>query len=1845
MQRVFIMTLAIVWICVVTVYASAPSPQPLEKARQALSEQSYAIAARYFEQAFSQQLDEPERREATYGRAICTLKLGETEQARQAFEKLLQEPREDKWRGLALWQLSVIQARDGVSPDEETSLSKQIEEADRIITQKASESYGEFARSVIDDIFPYWWPTRAREKEFQIRFFDKTIEATKKEADIAELHRRRAEFRYQRMESGEQIYIHDLRAIVREFPKTSAARQAQLSIAHLVTQRGKLKAALEEWKRLVELGPESAEAREAQRNIEQITKEFLDLEINPSALPGQAIRVGVAARNVNSCAIVLYRVKPEEALRVLQADPSALEKLIKTDAPIVTKRVELPRRDDYRGTTTSVIFDPARPTEHFDRGMYVVACRGDNARAYRLVVIGNLTLMATTSGRELHFWTVTSSDGRPRTRARLLLWLEDQGARKVGRKHPKAERNEEIVELTTDENGFAKFQFAAGVTSTRFAAVALDGDDCALLSQQSTYFEPRVAQATCYVYTDRPAYRPGDRVFWRAILRELQEGDYKLPKNTRFKVTVISPRGEKASAQECVANDFGTASGEWTIASGASLGLWRIALSDSKGTEIGSAQFRVEEYKKPEFIVTVTAQEKLVRWGTSVTAQISAQYLFGAPVANAAVHYTVTARPRYWWSPLAPWARGLSWFDGDARQVPPPLYFGDGVRVAEGKATTNASGICSVSFLAKCPERMEKHEVTTYDFVITASVTDPSRRVIDGSASIAVGKKALNVNVRSERSVLSPGDMAVVTIETRNIGGDMVGAKGTIAVEKLTWDELKGNEIPTTLSLEKIEVPPSGELTYQWRLPKDLVGRVRMLFIAEDPFAGTSVDACIINVADDQTQDLGIRYQGIQLIPNKSSYEIGETARILVLSEYPEVSAWFFVDTGSGFVLEKLAHLRYRTNFLEVPITEAYVPNVQIAVAAVRGRQVLSHHVELLVPPKRRILQVDVRTDRDSYRPREKGTLEIKVRSWDGKPVRGEFSVSVYDKAIEYIQASMRGDVRQFFYGHKRRISVEIANSLVAPALHRSTLPPPGPYDYDLFASMGSESELGNNDLRDVFVRSRRAETTLMPASAPDVAMMRAAASKEQPAEAKERGGAFAQPVLRTDFRDSIVWLPNVVTDKNGMAHVTVTFPDSLTTWRIEVVGVDEKHRVGEDSTLTLVQKNISARLALPRFLVERDRATVSAIVRNDYSDTKTVLVHFNVAGVELSDRDQQKREQELVIAPASEARLDWRVEATRAGTASMSVVALAREESDATETSIPVIAHGLDKKVFRVGSTSDITTGTRRVEHKGDVCVISDEIFVPSQRILESSRLALRLSPSLAAQLRDALPYLVEYPYGCVEQTMSRFLPAAIVAKTFQDLEIPRDQFLEERLPEVLRAGIERLRDFQHNDGSWGWWKEGPTDAYMSAHVMYGLTLAREADCEIPDEMLSQGLEFLSRRAHALADAGWSSLHGSHYENLQELHALAYGTLVLAMNNKADREAMNRLWEQRENLSPVGLAMLGRALALTGQTERANIVLRNLMNFAVEMPDNDTVHWESRTQSGWYWWWNDNVEATCHALMAYLDTSPKASEIDRAVKWLVLNRRGSQWKSTKDTGLAVMALAQYLKLRRPDAQPTRIVAKLGAFPEREFNIGRENFFAAAPDIILEGKAVPDGIIPLRLEVEGPAPVYYELTAEYFTREEPITSASHELVVERSYDICVKSEKREDGHIEDMWEPLRDGDEIRSGDKVRVTLRVHAYNDYEYLVFEDPKPAGCEAVEIRSGWTCDDGLCCYREMRDQVVTSFVGRLPQGEHRLSYELRAETPGKFHTLPARGYAMYCPDLYGSSDELRVTVLDRK
>ena len=119
--------------------------------------------------------------------------------------------------------------------------------------------------------------------------------------------------------------------------------------------------------------------------------------------------------------------------------------------------------------------------------------------------------------------------------------------------------------------------------------------------------------------------------------------------------------------------------------------------------------------------------------------------------------------------------------------------------------------------------------------------------------------------------------------------------------------------------------------------------------------------------------------------------------------------------------------------------------------------------------------------------------------------------------------------------------------------------------------------------------------------------------------------------------------------------------------------------------------------------------------------------------------------------------------------------------------------------------------------------------------------------------------------------------------------------------------------------------------------------------------------------------------------------------------------------------------------------------------------------------------------------------------------------------------------------------------------------------------------------------------------------------------------------------------PLKDGDELASGDLLEVMLKITAKNTYDYLAFEDPKPAGCEPVEVRSGGQWQEGFCANVELRDTKTVFFVELLEQGEHLLRYRLRAETPGQFHALPATGTATYAPELHANSDEHRLNIRD--
>src|SRR5262249_21771934 len=240
-----------------------------------------------------------------------------------------------------------------------------------------------------------------------------------------------------------------------------------------------------------------------------------------------------------------------------------------------------------------------------------------------------------------------------------------------------------------------------------------------------------------------------------------------------------------------------------------------------------------------------------------------------------------------------------------------------------------------------------------------------------------------------------------------------------------------------------------------------------------------------------------------------------------------------------------------------------------------------------------------------------------------------------------------------------------------------------------------------------------------------------------------------------------------------------------------------------------------------------------------------------------------------------------------------------------------------------------------------------------------------------------------------------------------------------------------------------------------------------------------------------------------------------------------------------------------------------------------------------------------------------------------------------------------------YLKASGEDRPDMTVEVWLDGHKHKEVQIDAKNLFTFDNKLLLAGDAVESGKHTLELRRKGTGPVYFNAYLTNFTLEDFITKAGLEVKVNRKYYKLTRSDKEEKvqgsrgqavGQRVEKYvrTELPNLSVLKSGDLVEVELEIDSKNDYEYLIFEDPKAAGFEPLLVRSGYTGND-MGAYVELRDDRVCFFVRALARGKHSVSYRLRAEIPGKFSALPTRGYARYARELKGNSDEIKVGIED--
>ena len=303
-------------------------------------------------------------------------------------------------------------------------------------------------------------------------------------------------------------------------------------------------------------------------------------------------------------------------------------------------------------------------------------------------------------------------------------------------------------------------------------------------------------------------------------------------------------------------------------------------------------------------------------------------------------------------------------------------------------------------------------------------------------------------------------------------------------------------------------------------------------------------------------------------------------------------------------------------------------------------------------------------------------------------------------------------------------------------------------------------------------------------------------------------GNDVVQPKVRKAFPDTAYWAPDVRTDAQGHAKVTIIFPDSLTTWRATVRAVTADSKAGSQIDRVIVRKNVIVRMGTPRFMRKGDEITIPVIAHNYLDTAKQMQLQLEVHGLDAVAGSPQT----ITVPSKGDGVAQWRLKASEIGTAKLLAKALTNEESDALEITFPVEPSG-------VPVTPPVET-VRLSKRNG---LAQTPVNFPANTDPTAHVLHVEISPSIAGSIFPALAYLTSYPYGCTEQTMSSFLPNVIVAETLKKLNVT-GRVDENDLKAKVQAGLDRLKDYQHDDGGWGWWKEDESRVFMTAYVVSGL-------------------------------------------------------------------------------------------------------------------------------------------------------------------------------------------------------------------------------------------------------------------------------------------------------------------------------------------------------------------------------------------------------------------------------------
>ncbi len=1752
----------------------------------------------------------------------------------------------------------------------------------------------------------------------------------------------------------DELYFNAVNHIARQYENLPAAAQAWYLLARYYEEKaGTYKAfgdtthrfARIKAKEICEkilLQKDSSEGKINCYNLlNEIKAQSLQFSVEKVNVPAQPFRALINYRNFNK----LY-------LRVIKADEKLKEELVNqydekywpailAARPMKSWEQTLPATNDMQEHSTEIKIDALAAGEYV-----LVASNSKDFSGSKLIMGARLFYVSSISyvNNADDFFVLDRDNGQPLGNASVQAWEQKYDYKQSRYIKEKSKK------YTTDGNGFFRMDKPKkennNYTNYSYLLEINHKSDRLFMNDlvYNYYYydnaekeEPKILTSV-FLFMDRSIYRPGQTIYFKGIVLSSTAAEKKNAVRTGYQTTVIlrDANYKDIDSIKVKTNEYGSFSGMFPLPQSGLNGQFTIYTK----ADGGLAGFNVEEYKRPKFYVDYEPVKGTYKVNDKIKITGIAKAYAGNNIDGALVKYRVVRKPRFPY----PWLFKRWW--------QPP---GQQMEIAHGEAKTDKDGKFVIEFTAIPDLKIEKKFEPVFDYQVYADVTDINGETRSGEKSVSVSYKALLLKT-TIAGTLPVDSLKKVYIRTENMNGEYEPAAVKVTITRLKEEKRlireRYWERPDQFVMSKEEYiknfpydeydnetdfkgwvkgetvfqkTDSAKVTGEWLIVngKFTPGFYVVEISTNDKNGEEVKDVKNIELFDEKSNRLN-RPAYLWAGTAKTIAEPGETARV----EFGTAADNLFVvqqlDKGTAnknaeTIHYSFLHLNNEKKLFTFPAAESDRGGYGAGWMFIKHNRFYQLNHTISVPWTNKDLKIEYATYRDKTLPGSEEKWKLRITGYKNEKVAAEMLATMYDASLDQFVPHSWNQPAVWPVYYNNRAWNGTQNFVKIESVQRYLNEQEGKYvdkrydylfkntdGYYLLMAENTKTRRLGNAAPVVNAKMGGMDEVVVTAMGVERKKDATAGQEEKDVDGitdqqdnTQHDPGSGDVKIRKNFNETAFFFPDLKTDSSGAIEFSFTLPEALTKWKFLALAHTKEAAFGSSSKEIVTQKELMVQPNAPRFLREGDKMEFSSKIVNLSDKELTGTAEFQLFDAETNEpvdgrfRSVVPNQYFTVAAGQSEA-VKFPIEVPYLFNKALlwRIVAKAGNYSDGEENILPVLTNRM-----LVTETMPLPMrGTGTKEFNFEKLLNSG-----SSETLQHYALTVEYTSNPAWYAVQALPYLMEYPYECSEQTWNRYYAnslAAFIANSSPRIKQVFEQWkikdtaalmsnlqknqelkavlLEEtpwvlqakseteqkrniallfdmvKMSEQLNSSYEKLKKMQSSNGGFVWFTGGPDDRYMTQYIVTGIghlkklkSIAVGQDSKLK-EILGTAIPYLDRKIKEDYD--------NLVKNKTDLKKYSPGYTViqyLYMRSffpeyeipKASQTAYSyfrgRVQQTWVSQSKYMQGMIVLALSRTGDAKTPAAILKSLKETSISNEELG-MYWKDQ-RNGWFWY---DAPVETHALLieAFQEAGKDTKTVDDLRTWLLKNKQTNNWKTTKATAEACYALllqgTEWLA-NDPDVQ-----IQLGGAE------GRKKYEILSKDLntekgtgyfkkTIEGKEVFPEMGKIAVTVSAPGNnVSASWGGIYWQYFEDLDKITTASTPLKLVKKLFVEKNTDRGPV---ISPVNEGGVIKVGDKIKVRVELRVDRDMEYVHMKDMRASALEPVNVLSSYKWQGGLGYYETTKDASTNFFFSYLRKGTYVFEYTLFATHAGNFSNGVTTIQCMYAPEFSSHSEGVRINV----